>query len=244
MNQLLCKKKVTDIKPPSLPLQNEDAINMTNVTSASVPQEGSTATLQPGIFHLPLQTDVNETETGIVFPKAGTNPNMFKLQILVRDFITSLILKNEQTMHKIITQNGYDMSYLLTTNKVGIDLIKECTEDFFNSCYNDLQDEKITVDTTTILEMSYLAEYSPHILLNKLIQVTLDVHIGVVRENLSHESVDKYFHGVQAEIEYQFLSSVNLIYILSKGLDDDEDFINIGNGGKAFEVVIDKHIEQ
>lgn len=241
MNQLLCNKKV---KTLSHSLQKEDVINMANIKAASVPQEGSTITPQPGIFHLPLQVDVNETETGMVFPKAGTNPNMFKLQILVRDFITSLVLKHEQTMYKTITQNGYDMSYLLTTNKVGIDLIKECTEDFFNSCYNDLQNENITADTTTILEMSYLAEYSPHILLNKLIQVTLDVHIGVVRENLSHESADKYFHGVQAEIEYLFLSSVNLIYILSKGLEDDEDFINITNGRKAFEVVIDKHIEQ
>lgn len=108
----------------------------------------------------------------------------------------------------------------------------------------NLQNEVITAETTNILEMSYHAQYSPHILLNKLIHLTLDIHIDIVRENLTLKSVEEYFSGIQSEIDYQFLSSVNLVHVLSKGLDQDEDFINICNGEKPFDIIIDKHIEK
>uniref|UniRef100_A0A6C0C6C7 Uncharacterized protein n=1 Tax=viral metagenome TaxID=1070528 RepID=A0A6C0C6C7_9ZZZZ len=225
MHQLLCKKdKTVQSKNPTIPEEKP-----TNQISFDFQQ------VEPFV----MQEDVP-----IVFPKQEINPYMIKLQVLVREFLTTVITHHEQIIYNIVIKNSYDKSILTTTNRTIIDMIVECTKSFYNKCYINLQNEVVTAETTNILEMSYYAQFSPHILLNKLIHLTLDIHIDVVRENLTLKDVDKYFSGIQTEIDYQFLSSVNLIHVLSKGLDENEDFINIGNGEKPFDVIIDKHIEK
>ena len=223
MHQLLCKKD----KP--IPTKNVTDTKVTNQISFDPPQSLK--------FVMPENAP-------IVFPKTEINPFMLKLQVMVREFITTVIIHHEQLIYNIITKNNFEPSLLTTTNKTIIDLIIECTKTFYNKCYMNLQNEVITTETTNILEMSYYAQYSPHILLNKLIHLTLDIHIDIVRENLILKSIDEYFDAIQGEIAYQFLSSINLVHVLSAGLEEDEDFINVSNGEKPFDIIIDKHIEK
>jgi len=218
MHQLLCKKEkiVPKLKIPS--------------------------DMEPAKETIPF---IMQEDAPMFFPKTEINPFMLKLQVIAREFLTTVIIHHELLIYNIIVENGYDTSLLTTTNKTIIDLIIECTKTFYNNCYMNLQNKVVTSETTNILEMSYYAQYSsPHILINKLIKLTLDIHIDIIRENLSLKSVEQYFSGIQGEIEYQFLSSVNLAHVMSKGFEPDEDFINVSDGEKPFDVIIDKHIEQ
>jgi len=182
-------------------------------------------------------------EQELFFPKAEIDPGLIKLQVIAKEFIIWVILKHEKILYNLISKmSNKNHKIIMTTNKTIIDLIIECTNTFFNKCYLDVQNQNMTLESETITEMSYYAKYSPHILLNKLIHVTLDIHIDIVRENLCIDNIDEYNNTLQEEINRIFLSTVNLAHVLSKGPNDDEKFIKVAGDENPFKVIIDKHI--
>ena len=185
-------------------------------------------------------------EDDMAFPKATVNPKLLKLQKLVTEFVTSVILKHEKEFGQLIDNHcpTKRSEVLGVTNPSIIEMITQTTNIFYNKLYYQIQN-KINTDTVNlILEMCEYADYGPHILLDKLIRLTLEIHLDIWREclvMLDQNGDDLYEKSVLIEINEKLLS-LNLLHILSKGINEDEPFINIPDDGKAFDIVIDKNI--
>jgi len=181
----------------------------------------------------------------MVFPKATIDEKLIKLQKEVTEFITSTILKHEADFCTLVLKNFPDLveNILGTTSKTIIQMITEITNKFYNQLYFDIQNNNTTNISKLILEMCQYANYGPHILLDKLVRITLDCHIEINREELNLFNVNEYMESVLVHIN-KYLLSINLLHILSKGPDDDNiPFVNVPVGEKPFNIVIEKNIE-
>ena len=181
----------------------------------------------------------------LTFPKATVDPKLIKLQAEVTDFITSVILKHEKEFYTLITTHFNDkLEYLLgSTCSSIIEMITKTTNKFYNNIYYDIQHKNSTPLTKIILEFCEYADYGPHILLDKLLRLTLDAHLEVNREQLAIDNYDLYEKSVLNQINI-YLLSCNLLHLLSKGIDDDIPFANIPQGENAFDIVIEKNIDR
>ena len=179
----------------------------------------------------------------LVFPKATINQALVKLQAEVTEFVTSVILSHERYFYHVCTTHFPDIrdDILTKTTKTIIQFIVDATNTFYNQIYADMQDAHHTTLVKSVEEMSQYAEYKPHVLLDKLIRLTIDVHIDVVREQLATNTVDLYLQTVLNQINTHLLSC-NLLHVLSKGPTDDDPFVAIPPEQKAFDIVIDKNI--
>lgn len=187
----------------------------------------------------------NIVEDDMTFPKATIDPKLIKLQDKVTEFVTSVILKHEKEFYELIQKNFCtQIEYLLgSTCSSIIEMIVLTTNKFYNKIYFDIQHKKETELTKIILEMCNYTDYGPHILLDKLIRLTLEAHLEINREQLVVENYNLYEKSVLNQINI-YLLSCNLLHIISKGLDDDGPFINIPEGKQAFDIVIDKNIRR
>lgn len=178
------------------------------------------------------------------FPKATVDPKLLKLQKDVTEFITSVILKHEGEFYVLVEKHFKStmQNILGTTCRTIIQMITETTNKLFNKIYFDIQNNHQTQLTATILEMTEYADYGPHILLDKLIRLVIDIHIDVNREKLVIDNNEIYSMSVLQEINQNLLSK-NLLDILSKGEHDDIPFVSIPLGEKAFNINIDKNID-
>ncbi|AYV85619.1 MAG: hypothetical protein Satyrvirus26_8 [Satyrvirus sp.] len=190
----------------------------------------------------------------LVFPKASVDPKLLRLQKDVTEFVTSVVLKHEKEFYNLVKTHFHDqMEYLLgSTCSSIIEMITSTTNKFYNGIYRDIQNavvpsnkQNLSQLAKLILEMCKCAEYGPHILLDKLIRLTIELHIDINREQLAIENDDYelYEKSVLGQINI-YLLSCNLLHILSKGEDDDEPFIPIPDGKNAFNIKIDKNIER
>ena len=186
-------------------------------------------------------------DNDMIFPKASVDPKLTKLQKEVTEFVTSVILKHEKEFYQLIQKYfEHKLEYLLcSTCGSIIEMITTTTNNFFNKIYYDIQHKKETNLTNLILEMCNYADYAPHILLDKLIRLTLEVHLDINREKLElkNNNYDLYEKSILNQINI-YLLNCNLLHILSKGIDDDGPFINIPEGDQAFNIVIDKNIKR
>lgn len=188
----------------------------------------------------------DQIKDDMVFQKARVDPKLVKLQKKVTTFVTSVILKHEREFYKLV----YDHipaklnSTLCTTNKSIIEMITKTTNKLYNNMYWHIQHGIKSDLTELILSMCQFANYGPHILLDKLVRLTIEVHLDIWRENLIliTGKTELYEKSILIEIN-KTLSSLNLLHILSKGQNDDIAFINIPPGQDAFNIVIDKNIQ-
>lgn len=169
-----------------------------------------------------------------------------KLQKKVTEFVTSVILKHEKEFYTL-TQTYFKnkMNYLLnSTCSSIIEMIVETTNKFYNDTYHNIQNKNNTDIVKIILKMRKYTEYDTHILLDKLLRLTLEIHLDVIREKLTlkNDRYDLYEESVLCQIN-TFLSSFNLLHVLSKGTNEDGTFVNIPEGENAFNIVIDKNIK-
>lgn len=196
------------------------------------------------------------------FVKAQIDEKLINLQKQVVEFITSVILNHEmefyQLIQKIFPSKMEDL--LCSTGPSIIQMITETINKFYNKIYYDIQHKNETPITILVLSMGQFTDYGPHILLDKLLRLTLEIHLDVNREELvinsdkydsttntdkcdtNNYKLDIYQKTVLNQINIG-LNSKNLIHIMSKGEDEDTDFVNIPEGNNAFSIVIDKNIE-
>lgn len=174
------------------------------------------------------------------FPKTEIDPNLLKLQEKVYEFTVSVILKHEMKFFELASKmNRLDI--VNTTNQTIIDMIMIATNDFYNMCYFTMQNNNDIPIRNVIKEMDELTDYGWWILLDKLIRLTIDAHIDIVREDIIVDSSDLYNESVYNQL-YDYLCDKNVIHIFSKGCDDDIEFTFVSDGNKPFDIVIDKKI--
>jgi hypothetical protein len=184
-------------------------------------------------------------DNDMTFPRASVDPKLLKLQKDVTEFVTSVILKHEKEFYELVTKLFQNkLEYLLgSTCSSIIEMITLTTNKFFNKIYYDIQHNNQTELSKIIFEMCEHTDYGPHILLDKLIRLTLETHLEISREQLAivNNEYDLYEKSVLNQINI-YLLSCNLLHILSKGHDEDSAFVDIPDGKQAFDVVIDKNI--
>ena len=187
-------------------------------------------------------TKFDNNDDNIVFPKATIDPKLIKLQKESIEFITSIILKHEQEFYKLIKENFPNSieEILGNTTPVIIKMISETTNKFFNKIYYDIQNNINSGPAQCILSMVQFADYGPHILLDKLIRITLNVHLDIPREKLI--IVDDSYEKTIFQYLNFYLMSYNFLDLLSKKEDDIGDFVYLLDGQVAFNVVIDKNV--
>lgn len=174
------------------------------------------------------------------FPKTEIDPNLLKLQDMVYEFITSVILKNDKFIFNLLS-NMDQIEIFTTTNQTIIDMISTCTYEFYNNCYFDIQNNKENPLTQVIMEMTKFADYGPHILLDKLIRLTIDTHIDVDREKIIITDIELYNLSIYNQV-YHYLCNRNIIHVLSKGVGDDMPFVNVPINELPFKIIFDKKI--
>lgn len=182
------------------------------------------------------------------FPRATINPKLQKLQSLVTEFITSVILKHEKEYYNLVFKMYKEHAeYLLgTTQNTIISTICTLTKTFYNKLYHSFQkNDQSNGSVKFIQEMVSYTDYGPHILLDKLFRITIDIHLDIIREELIvDETVEKPFDVYYDSLSIQLnkkLVSYNLLNALSKNDDDnDGQFIVVPDNHEVFDINIDK----
>lgn len=186
----------------------------------------------------------DDDDGNLFFPQAKIDSKLYKLQQEVTEFITSVILKHEKEFYELVKNNlegAYENILGYTRNYI-IEMITTITTKFYNQIYNNIQHNIKTPITTLICEMTEYADYGPHILLDKLFRLTLDAHLDIIREDLIFDNIDLYNKSILCQLNI-YLSSRNLLHIMSKGVDENGSFIDIPEGKNAFQVNIEKNID-
>lgn len=177
----------------------------------------------------------------LVFPKATIDPKLYKLQGDVTEFVTSVILKHELDFFNLISLLFPDKinDILCNTCESINEMIMESTCHFYNKIYREIQNKIPSQLSQTIMEICEYTDYGPHILLDKLFRLTLDIHLEIVREKLFLENndLDLYQKLVLNQINVYLLSH-NLLHILSKGPDEDIPFVEVPEGQDVFSIEI------
>ncbi|BCS82917.1 hypothetical protein QLL95_gp1206 [Cotonvirus japonicus] len=196
-----------------------------------------------------LKSSYKLTDDELTFPKATINEKLTALQKYATEFIVEVILRHEKEYYDLIEKNigrEYLKSQLCSTNNIIITAICELTMKFYNKLYHDYQNKIKNGLTQMIDNMNKYTDYGPHVLLDKLFRVTIDVHIEIQREHLiinNEYNYDIYEKSINTEI-YLVLVPYNLLNALSlSATDDTGDFIIVPNDHKVFNIKIDKNVE-
>jgi hypothetical protein len=176
-----------------------------------------------------------ELDDDLCFPKATVDPRLIKLQADVTEFVTSVILNHERIFYNMIECNFPEKKIqILGTTCLSItQMITASTNDTYNRYYMQVQNGISTDLTHLIREMASNGKYGPHILLDKLIRLTIDIHHDIIREKLSTDTLDLYLKTVLEQIN-AYLLSANLLHSFSKGPNDGTEFYIVPDGAKAF----------
>ena len=182
----------------------------------------------------------------IAFPKATVDPRLLKLQKESTEFITSVILKHEREFYQLVEKNfPSQLSIILgQTRSHVIEMITQTTNKFFNQVYRDIQHGVDSGSARAINKICQFADYAPHILLDKLMRITLDVHLDIPREKLIFDdnNYETYEQSVLTYLNLNLLS-YNLLNDLDKNDNDEGDFVNVPDNKNAFDIIIDKNIQ-
>lgn len=168
--------------------------------------------------------------------------SVIKLQERVVEFITSVILNHESNIKDLVNLHfGEEKESILTTNnQTIIEMIGVTTNHFYNQLYYQIQNNKPTETSRLILSMSEDIAYGSHVLLDKLIRLTLDIHVNINREELdSNAGIENFHKSLLRQINNLFMKN-NLYYYLAPKEEDAYPFVNIPEGEKAFNIVIKK----
>lgn len=192
-----------------------------------------------------------EGNNGLSFPKATIDPKMVQLQKDTVDFVTSVILMHENDFYRLVTEH-YNGNYELIlghTKAHIINMISMATNTYYNSVYKLVQEsyenpyERGAEIVELILTMKNFGGYGAHVLLDKLIRLTFETHIDVVREKLVFTDKDAFEQSVLSEVNTKLLS-LNLLHIMAKGENDNDNFVILPEGVSAFDIKIDKNVQE
>ena len=192
-----------------------------------------------------LEKCAYKLDDDLSFPRATIDGKLIRLQKDVVEFVTSVILKHESEFYHLVKDNFPDKleEILCITNPSIIEMIVKTTTKFYNNIYHDIQNKKIYGLTQIILDMCEFAEYAPHFLLNKLIYLTVDVHLEIPREKLviQNNDLDLYHKSILIYLNFHLLSH-NLLDMFAKTDNENNQFVFPSDGQNAFDIVIDKNI--
>lgn len=185
---------------------------------------------------------LEETPTGMIFPnhKLDTESDIIKLQEQAVEFVTSVILRHEKCFYDLIEKTNKLLlkSILGTNNQSILSMIITSTDLFYNSLYMDIQNKIVTPLTTIINQMTTLAEYGPHVLLDKLYKLTINCHSEISRDELIVKSgPEKYMERILTQIN-TYLVTKNTTSIFSKSDGEDIPFVVITDDAVPFQTTI------
>lgn len=171
------------------------------------------------------------------FPRASVDPHLLKLQSEVTEFVTGVILNHEKKFYELIELHVPQLKsdILGETNKKIIDMITVTTNTYYNQLYLRIQNNDPNEESELIEEITSYADYGSHILLDKLVRLTIDIHHDMVREKLHINTLDLHLKTVLEQIN-TYLLSTNLLHILSKGPNDDIPFCVVPDGAEPFNI--------
>ena len=178
----------------------------------------------------------------LLFPKAELEPKLFTLQKDVVEFVTSVILKHEREFYHLVVShcNSKFEDILGTTSNTIVEMITTTTSKFYNDIYRTIQNKVYSDLSNVVLSMGNNCNYGPHILLYKLLHLTLDVHLDINREQIEcNKNFDIYEKSVLNQINVHLIS-INIIKYMITDVDDDIPFLNIPDGNSAFTVKINE----
>ena len=186
--------------------------------------------------------DNHLVDDDMCFPRASVDPRLLKLQSDVTEFVTGIIINHETKFYDLIDKNFPDCTtknnILGTTCKEIIEMITLSTNTLFNNIYLNIQNKTLDTVSNLVIEMAAYGNYGPHILLDKLVRLTINIHHEIIREELCVNTLDLYLKTVLKQVNVCLLST-NLLHILSKGPDDDTEFCVVPDGQKPFDITAD-----
>ena len=218
---------------PSVPLSAESKMQL-EIDDAETMEE----------FEKMLERNTYVLEDDMAFPKASVDPNLLRLRTDVMDFITNVILKHESEFYQLLLNHFPEQvtDLMCNTNKSIIDMIFATTNKFYNSLYLDVQNQNLENPTVELInDMSSYSKMHYHCLLDTLVRLTVDVHLDVVREQLSIKDVDSHQKTVMNQVNTYYLNT-NLLHILSHNCNAKGhvlEFPILEPGQNAFEICMD-----
>lgn len=189
----------------------------------------------------PDQTYTPTEATSLSFPPAVLDPRLVTLQDQTAAFVTRVIIQHETEIYAFLGQQFPDkkVELLGTTNDTIYRFISVFTHKFYNRLYKAIQNGTHAPYLEDFIELIPNADYEPHILLDRLIRLTLDIHAEISRERLASEAdCDAYIKTVLNQINL-YLPSLNLIDYLMATEQDQGPFVPVPEGEDAFKVSID-----
>lgn len=183
---------------------------------------------------------MEEEDNEFIIQKATVDPSMIELQREVTDFITSAILIFEKDFYQIIKEhNPSQLETILSTNTATIiRMIVETVNSFYNRIYSDIQNSVSTPLTAMVQSMCSYVTYGPHILLDKLIRLTVEIHGNFNREAIVVEPDMATFEMSVLEQINAKLISIKLIPYMATAPDDDKPFVIVEKGKNAFNLTL------
>lgn len=176
-------------------------------------------------------------EDSICIKNDDKHQEMLKtLQKEVVEFVTSVILNHEEKFYQLVKNFPQKFNSIVgLTNKTIIDMIVESTNHFYNKLYFDVQKQEKTDLVEWINKMMTLVDYGPHILIIKLIEITLNVHLDITREELSLGTIDLYKKSILQEINLYFQNNT-LYYSLEMDEEDYMPLVHVPDNEKPFTI--------
>lgn len=177
------------------------------------------------------------------FPIVKINETHIAFQKEIVEVITSLILKCENDLLALVLEHALSFAenILGKTCQKNVDLIVTYHTDIFNKYYFDVQEKKDVSHVKLVNDLSAYMNYGPHILLKKMFEFILDLHLDVVREKLDLNDVDGYEMSVLKQIN-ELIVTRNIIEFFSATKSDSIPFAICTDGQKPFSVVFEKKL--
>ena len=173
--------------------------------------------------------------------------SLINKQDALAQVITFIIVNNETSMFETIGKNFNDNKLDILCEDMSntvILMIEYMTNRSFNKIYHDIQNDSTS---DLVNKINYIAQdlpYGKHVLVEKILKLTLDVHTDIVRSNLvvtDDKNIDKYIDSLMIEINAS-LQNKNFYYILTD-YDENTDtrpWIHVDNDTQVFDVKITK----
>lgn len=175
------------------------------------------------------------------FPPAMLDPRLITLQDQTAAFVTRVIVQHETEIYVFLGQQFPDrqVELLGTANDTIYRFVCVFTHKFYNRLYKAIQNGTSAPYLEEFLELMPNADYQAHILLDRLIRLTLDIHAEISRERLASDAdCGAYINTVLNQINL-YLPSLNLIDYLQATEQDQGPFVLLPAGEDAFKVSID-----
>lgn len=188
-----------------------------------------------------------ELNDDMTFDKPVVPQEAVKLQKEVVEFVTSVIIKHEEHLTKIVMSMHSDSNMVAlilgSTHAHIIEMIVALSNDFYNSVYKDVQahivDKKEPTDLVKlVVKMSGYAKYGPHILLEKLIRYTVDCHTEIIREDLDLFDTESYKYSVLDQINTFIKKNPPLHLFSRRQTENRTEFVVVPDGERAFNVSV------